>query len=438
MLAPNRIRFGGIFSNELNMPDLITDCAFDSDDSEVSTYLTREAVASEAYDGRQRRISSFKYTENFAPKFTFLKKEFEEFTQDEIRALLKYLTAKDTTDLLEVYDDDSNVVAWASIGNFSEIQLYKMANKRVVGVTAVWDSISPFAFSDLYTVTKTISDANNDNNKITIEVDTDDNKPIYPKVTINHGYSTTQTPVPHTVVSIPSGVTFNSITDMADYVENTVYHNATTNTYYYKSYTPVFTSSATLPQYVNWTTVDVDREYTSADTFAANTFYYYEYLGKYYWKVGSTFHTESSRPVYGDWKTKAGTKEYTASDKFEENTIYSYSGKYYWMAPYNFYKSSVAPSLQTTSVKITNMHTDFLNTQTPLPSVIVKNNSSTEVITLDGANRVIGSSSTRRIFDNDFENWQWLELRDGKNEIEVLGNCEITLSWREVRKIGEY
>ena len=253
MLAPNRIRFAGVFSNELNMPDLIMDCAFDSDNSEVSTFLTREAVSSETYDGRNRRISSFKYTENFAPKFSFLKKDFDDFTQDEIRVLLKYLTSKDTTGLLEVYDDDSNVVSWASIGNFSEIQLYKLANKRTVGVTATWASISPFAFSDLYTVTKTISSATN--NKITINIDTDDNKPVYPRITITEKGS---------IVNIPSDRTFNNILDMVDYVENTVYYNGVT--YYWKTTEQVWRSESTKPNYNGWTTVEVTREYTEDDT----------------------------------------------------------------------------------------------------------------------------------------------------------------------------
>lgn len=427
MLALNRIRFGGVFSNELNMPDLIMDCAFDSDNSEVSTFLTREAVASESYDGRNRRISSFKYTENFSPKFTFLKKGFGDFTQEEVRALLKYLISNDATGFLEAYDDDSNVISWASIGNFSEIQLYKIANKRVVGVTAVWYSISPFCLSDLYTVTKKISSATD--NKITINIDTDDNKPVYPMIIIQENGS---------VVKLPSDKSFNSIIDMSDYVENTVYHNEETDTYYYKAYVPTFTSSTTLPQYVNWTTVEVDRPYTSTDTFDTDTFYHYEYEGMYYWKVGSTFYEEPTRPVYGDWKTKTGTKEYTASDTFEEKTIYSYNSKYYWMAPYNFYKSSTPPNLQTTSVKITNQHYNLFNQPSTPIAMIVKNNTSTENVVIDGANRVISSNSVNRIFDDDFVDWRWLPLLDGKNEITVEGNCTVTFKYREVRKVGEY
>ena len=428
MVSPHRIKYAGVSSDELNLLDLIMCAAFDSDNGETNTYLNRSAVQSESHDGRYKPTVRYKYDEVFQPKFTFLKKDFGDFSMDEVRLLLKYLTSKDTTALLEVYYDDSNAIAWAAIGGWTEINLQKIANNRTVGVTAVFSAVHPFALSELYE--KTISTTTD--NKLTIDIDTDDNKPVYPKVTINHGYNG----APHTIVSINK--TFNSIADMADYVENTVYHNATTNTYYYKSYTPQFTSSTTLPQYVNWTTTEVNRAYTNSDTFTANTFYHYEYEGMYYWKVGSTFYAEASRPVYGDWKTKAGTKVYTASDTFEDKTIYSYNGTYYWMAPYNFYKSSTQPNLQTTSVKITNQHYDFFNQPSTPVVTIVKNNTGTEKIMLDGANKIVSTDRTRRIFGDDFVNWQWLELHDGKNEITIEGNCEVTLEWREVRKVGEF
>ena len=208
--------------------------------------------------------------------------------------------------------------------------MYKIANKRVVGVTAVWDSISPFCLSDLYTVTKTISSSTD--NKITIEIDTDDNKPVYPKITIQENGS---------VVRIPTGKTLTYLSDM---IENTVYFNGTT----------------------------------------------------YYWKTEN-----STDPVY-------------------------------------FHESTTNPNLYTTSVKFTNTHTDFLHQSTVLDSTIVKNNNTTEIITLDCANRVIASNSVNRIFDDDFVDWRWLPLRDGKNEIAVEGNCTVTFEWREVRKVGEY
>jgi hypothetical protein len=194
----------------------------------------------------------------------------------------------------------------------------------------------PFALSDLYTVTKTISDATD--NKITIEIDTDDNKPVYPRITINHGYG--DAPTPHTVVNIPTGVEYNHLSDM---VENTVYFNGTT----------------------------------------------------YY------------------WKTEPGTDE-------------AY-----------FNSSTTDPNLGTTSVRLTNQHTDFFNQPSAHVVTVVKNNTDTEKVVLDGANKIVSTDRTRRIFGDDF-NWQWLELYDGKNEITIEGNCEVTLEWREVRKAGDY
>ena len=109
MISPNRIKYAGIFSDELNMPDLIMDVAIDGDNGEVQTFLNRESVASESYDGRYKRIYQFKYSETFSPKFTFFKKDLSNFEMDEVRTTLKWLTSKDTTALLETYYDDSNV-----------------------------------------------------------------------------------------------------------------------------------------------------------------------------------------------------------------------------------------------------------------------------------------------------------------------------------------
>ena len=196
---------------------------------------------------------------------------------DDVRLLLKYLTSKDTTALLEVFYDDSNVVAWAAIGGWTELNLQKIANNRTIGITAVFSAVHPFALSDLYTVTKTITTTSN----VVIDIDTDDNKPVYPCVTIKQ------------------------------------------------------------------------------------------------------------RGAVSD-------------------------------------------------IKFTNVHTNLLNQTKPLPSVEIKNNKDAEIITMDCANKIIYSSNTTRVFDNDFVNWRWLELYDGKNEITIEGNCEVTLQWREVRKIGEW
>jgi hypothetical protein len=372
MISPYKIKYSGIASNELNIPDLITCVAMDSDNGETPSFLNRESVASESHDGRYKRIHRLKYTETFSPKITFMKSDFKDFSMEDVRVVMKWLTMKDTTALLEVFYDDSEVVSFASIGGFVDLQTYKLANNRTIAITATWDSISPFALSDLYTVTKIITAADN---KITINIDTDDNKPVYPRVTIQHR---------GTVISIPAGTTLNMYSDM---VPNAVYHNGTT--YYWKSDTPTLATGVTEPNY-GWAKVTRDAAYTETDEIKEETVYYY------------------------------------TSDQ-----------KYRWIDPYTFKSSTSDPKLATTGVKITNKHYDFFNQSSPPVVISVKNNTATETVVIDGANKIISSTNTRRIFGDDFD-WTWLPLYDGQNELTVEGNCTVILEYREVRKVGEY
>ena len=330
MISPQRIEYNTFSSEDF---DLICQLAFDSDSGEASAFLNRDAIASETYRGDIKRVSSYKYTEVLAPRLTFIDKNFGDFDLDRQRQIMKWLTSKDTPSFLTVYHDDSNVVSYEILGAFTEINAYKLGNGRVVGFQCVFTSISPFAFSALHTVTKTISDPTN--NTIIINIDTDDSKPVYPRITIQHNGS---------VIRISDDKTYTSLQDMVDAVDNTAYFNGS----------------------------------------------------KYYWKT-----TDGTNPV-------------------------------------SFYESQSNPYLRTTSVKLTNKHTDFLNQSKVLTSTVVKNNSTTETVVLDGANRIISSSSVNRVFDADFVNWNWLALLDGKNEITIEGNCTITFEYRCPIKCGEF
>jgi hypothetical protein len=278
MVSPQKIKYNGIFSDTgLGVLDIILDVAFDSDNGVMSSYLNRSAVASESHDGRYKNTTRYKYDELFSPQFTIVKKDFSDFTQEEVRKVLKYLTSTDKPALLEVYyDGASNVVDWACIGGWISIETYKLANNRTVGIIAQFEAITPYAMSRLYsTEPKTITSKDN---KITINIDTDDNKPVYPRVTIQ----------------------------------------------------------------------------TNGN-----------------------------------------------------------------------------------DIKFINKHTDFFNVSTSHNSLVITNNASDEIVTVDGANQIIKTSLTRRTFGDHF-NWAWLELYDGKNEITIEGNCVVTIEYREVRKVGEY
>lgn len=326
MINPYRITWNEFSSLDF---DVLTDLAFDSDNGAVETHLSREAVVSETYNGELKRASGYKWNESFTFQMTFVKNDFGDFSSEENRRILKWLTSRRTPGFINVYKDDSEVIEFAALGNFVNVSSYKLGNGRVVGYIADWESLTPYAFSDLYTVTKTISNATD--NKITIEIDTDDSQPVYPRITVQ-GKST--------VVPIAAGTKLTALSDM---VENTVYFNGTT----------------------------------------------------YYWKTAP-----STDAAY-------------------------------------FNSSTTNPNLKTTSVKIINTHTNILNQKKVLEPVIVKNSAGTEKIVIDGANKIISSGNTNRVFGDDFEGWRWLALYDGKNEITIEGNCTVTIDYREIRKTGE-
>lgn len=274
MISANRIVFRGYSSVDF---DLKTCMAFESDNGEVSTYLTREAVASESYRGEFKRIHQMKYTETFNPKFTFIKDGFGDFSTEEIRKVLRWLTSGNNASFLTVYNDDSNVIHFEILGGFSNVSLYKLGNGRCVGFVAEFESSAPWAFSPIQTITKTITGTTS--NTFNIEIDSDDEESaIYPRITIQ--------------------------------------------------------------------------------------------------KVGS-----------GD-------------------------------------------------ITITNTYADQ-DRQSRVATLQIKNNNDGEIIIIDGANRVISSSATKRIFGDDFVGWSWLPMYNGTNTINVAGNCTVTLEWREPRKMGE-
>lgn len=324
MISVNRLIYNGYSSQDF---DLICDLSFDSDDGETNTYLSREAVASETYRGDFKRVSSYKYSEVFAPKITFIDKDFGEFDVERQRKILKWLTSKDTASFLTVYHDDSEVVSYEILGAFIDIQTYKNGNGRVIGIVATYESISPWAFSPLYTITKDVS--NPTDNKITINLETDDIMPVYPRITIQQD-------------SLTSVVRVSDVDDIP-WTEGTVYQLTGNNKYYW---------------------IDVD-----------------------------------------------GVNKHILEDNNTSN-------------------------FDTTSVVIRNTYTDDKGNISVFDT-LVKNNVKGEKVTLDGANRVVSSSSEGRIFGDDFS-WNWTPLYEGKNELSFVGNCTVTIEYRYPIKCGEF
>ena len=325
MIAPYKITYGGFSSLDM---DCWTGLAFDGDGGDVDTHLAREAQISESYNGSRNHIHGYKWSDPFTFQITFVKQDYSDFTSEENRKMLKWLTGIQNASFVDIYMDDSEVIEWSSLGNWVNVSQYKNGNGQIIGYVAEWEAAHSWVFSPLYTVTKDVS--NPLDNKITINLETDDpQSAVYPRITIQQSNSN--------IIAI-------------DYKMN-----------------------------------DTDD-----------------------WVVGSVFYNEELNEYY--WYDAKEDKRVTDSENIS--------------------------GIQTTSVFIRNKHIDDNGNESTFNSLI-KNNVVGEKVILDGANRVVSSSSEKRIFGDDFS-WQWTPLYEGKNELSFVGNCTVTIEYREVRKVGEF
>lgn len=246
MISPYKIEWNKMSSLEF---DLWTECAFDSDNGDTETHLSREAIISESYDGTLNRAHGYKWNESFTFTITFIKQNYGDFTPQENRAILKWLTSSKNASFIDIYADDSEVVSWSALGNFINVSQYKLANGRIVGYVAEWESVTPWALSPLRTVTKDVS--NPADNAITIKVDTDEpESAIYPRITIQQNSTF--------VVSID-----RPLTDKDKLVDGTVYHY--NGVYYWRDAEGTFYESNDDTSGFDTTSVVITNTYTDSN-----------------------------------------------------------------------------------------------------------------------------------------------------------------------------
>ncbi len=275
MLSPYRIRWKNATSIELN---LWTGLSFDSDSGEVETYLNRAAVASESYNGILKRVHGYKWEQTFTPKFTFIKKNYEDFTPEENRKILTWLTSSVNAEFLDVYRENTDTIDFSLLGNFITVNQYKLGNGRVVGYVAEFESVTPWALSPLQVITKDVSNPNN----ATIEINLTTDEPqsaIYPRITIAQS---------GTVVRINGELNLYSTMTV-----NTVYFNGTT--YYWKTPGATRCHSLAQPKY-DWPIIEVDHDYTDEDTWASSVIYHNATTSTYFWIDPYDFHENLTNP----------------------------------------------------------------------------------------------------------------------------------------------
>ena len=371
MIAPYRIMW--LNKSSLDF-DVYTELTFNSDSGATSSFLNRESVTTEHYDGTYRRVHSYKYNEVLTPRITIVKQNYSDFTQDENRQILSWLTGSRTASWLEVYHDDSNVVSYRLYGNFITVEQYKLANGRVVGYECEFESHSPYAWSKNFDITKQISAKDTFN----IECNTDEyNKPIYPKVTITFQGKNPYLPID---VDPTKDLTYTMI-------PNVIYS---------------YTKDNATKLYVSLnTTEDIGRyaiQELSKDTPASGDLMDYKY---YYFpeenviqKIITTKNSDGS--VVYNWK---------------------------------------AVSSISVAIKINNEYT--FNGEVETQETVIAGGAIGETVVLDCQNRIISGmkNGVARIIGDNF-NWKWVQFVAGTNTFTVIGNCTIKFEWVEPRKVG--
>lgn len=123
-------------------------CAITPDDGETDSYLTMESIFTESFDGSKRYDYGAKYTESVVLYITMVKNNYADFSRKELRETLDWLTGLRKASWLDLYNDDSGKVSFSFLGRITDVKLQKL-DARVVGLTAEFTSVSPWAYSGI-------------------------------------------------------------------------------------------------------------------------------------------------------------------------------------------------------------------------------------------------------------------------------------------------
>lgn len=432
MISAQRIEWQNLNSLEF---DLVTCLSFDSDNGNSPSFLNQDGIYTEHYDGH-RTVHRAKKNEFFNPTFTLIKEGFEDFTIDEQRKILSWLSIE-KPGWLSVYHDDSNVPSYRCFGMWENIELYKLGSGRVVGYVISFASTHPYAWSRKFTypeVYETIKElSNNDESNDYLEVsdkatftlacNTDEyNKLLYPRVTIIFPSKKTYfvTDVEPTKDKIDRMIPNVIYSWYEDYRRATAYEKG-------KEYYSDLKGTKADPQPTDDTEIKNGEYYTFED----KTHLYVN------------LNEEENEGIVKIQELGGFASDITSTNIEGLTGDYSY---YYFPDDGNYIRKLQVQEDGVTvkwltvakagmAVKIINDYT--FDGETKTTETIVAGGITKEEIVLNGTNKVISGitgTSTRTIGD-DF-NWNWMPLAYGDNKITVMGSCKIKIEWLEPRKVG--
>lgn len=426
MTSPYKIKWAGMSSLDF---DVWTELSFDEDSGQTSTFLNRENITTEHYDGK-RTIHRSKYQEVLSPTITFIKQDYENFDFDENRKILSWLTSRENPGFLEIFHDDSEVVSYRLFGNWIEIEQYKLGNGRVVGYVATFESTHPYAWSRKFTYPEVhvdiaeISNNNEENDYLTVSgkqsikitCNSDEyNKLLFPKVTIIFDDGIIYFPVESNPQDAPDKMIPNVIykwheeyRKATSYQEDFVYYSDTKGTLA----DPQPSSATEIGNRTYYIKVSQDHLYININQGDQSDQGKVEILNTY---ASETPPSNLLAEGYYYFSTDQTVRKIVKDDK--NNLLWK------------------IVSHVGAAVKIDNDYT--LNGEPVKKEVIIAGGALGETVILNGANKIISSTNNNQLntIGDDF-NWEWPSFVAGDNTLAVTGNCKIKFEWLEPRKVG--
>ena len=123
---------------------IIAAFAPDTDNGLTDTFLSMDISSDDYYDGTKRYTYNSRYNTQATVTITVVKNNGKDFSLQQVRSCLKWLTGAKTDSWLDMYNGDE--IKYSFLGRVTNVQNYKL-DARIVGLIITFTSVSPWAYS---------------------------------------------------------------------------------------------------------------------------------------------------------------------------------------------------------------------------------------------------------------------------------------------------
>lgn len=130
--------------------------SFEPDNGFKDTFLSMDQVSEDSYDGTKKFLYGTRYNTMATIHITLVKAHDTNWTIDDNRDVLRWLTGARAASWLDLYQGDE--IKYSFLGTVTSPQQYKL-DGRVVGISFEFASISPWAYSSEQVFDRSIAQA---------------------------------------------------------------------------------------------------------------------------------------------------------------------------------------------------------------------------------------------------------------------------------------